>query len=223
MSEFVFKVARFDGILKIDSIWDKPEWQPIDSLLLTNWMGEKPAFWPVVQVKMMYNPENLFLIYRVEDKYVKCLTTEVNGPVYSDSCVEFFFSPDPEFPSRYFNLEINCGGTALFHYNLISRKEKRLLTHEDINQVEIATSLPEIVNPEITDKVIWTVECRIPMAVLQKYSNLAKPAKGTLWPANFYKIADSGSNIHFITWTFIDLPKPDFHRPDFFGYLLFDS
>ena len=221
MLEYKYKVAGFDGFLTINSDWDKSEWQNAEEIVLMNKMGEEPLFRPEVRVKMMYNSENLYIIFKVNDKFVKCLTAEVNGPVYKDSCVEFFFSPNPDFPHHYFNLEINCGGTALFHFNTLARKEKVLIEEADISKLEIAHSMPLIVDPEIKEPVIWTVECRIPLGVLQKYSKIDLPARGISWPANFYKIAESGSNVHFITWSLIPLAKPDFHRPEYFGNILF--
>jgi hypothetical protein len=37
--------------------------------------------------------------------------------------------------------------------------------------------------------------------------------------ANFYKCGDLTAHPHFLSWNPIDLPKPDFHRPEFFGTL----
>ena len=37
--------------------------------------------------------------------------------------------------------------------------------------------------------------------------------------ANFYKCGDLTAHTHFLSWSPIDAPKPDFHRPDFFGTL----
>ena len=61
-------------------------------------MGDKPLFTPTVQAKMMYDNENLYVIFHVNDRYVRCLVTEINGPVYEEPAVEFFFSPDPAYP-----------------------------------------------------------------------------------------------------------------------------
>jgi hypothetical protein len=37
--------------------------------------------------------------------------------------------------------------------------------------------------------------------------------------ANFYKCGDKTPEPHFISWNPIDLPKPNFHVPQFFGLL----
>ena len=39
--------------------------------------------------------------------------------------------------------------------------------------------------------------------------------------ANFYKCADKAAHPHYLSWNRIEIPSPDFHRPDFFGELIF--
>jgi hypothetical protein len=38
--------------------------------------------------------------------------------------------------------------------------------------------------------------------------------------ANFYKCGDKTAHPHYLSWSPIETPKPDFHRPEFFGELL---
>ena len=216
-----YNVIKIDLPVSIDSNWDKPQWKNIQAIDIKNEMGEKPLFAPKTQAKMMYDDKHLYVIFRVKDMYVRCQISEYNGSVYEESAVEFFFSPDPDFPDRYFNLEINCGGTPLMRYNDYDKKENQFLTVEDMKKVEIAHSLPRVVDPEITEPVTWTVEYRIPLNMLEKYSKIVRPQPGIEWRANFYKIAEKGTNVHFLTWSEVDNPVQDFHLPPFFGTLRF--
>lgn len=218
----VYHVARLNDSMTVDANWDKPEWKKIQAIHISNFMGDVPAFKPVVQAKMSYNDKNLYVIFRVEDRYVRCITKEFYGPVWEDSAVEFFFAPDTALPTQYFNLEINCGGTPLMNYNIKPRKESQHVVIGDLMQVEIAHSLPQIIDPEIPDSMTWTLEYRIPLAILNKYAHVSGPQKGIQWRANLYKIAENNSNHHYITWSYIDNKKPDFHRPKDFGVLVFD-
>jgi len=220
--ESVYNVAKFKQSMKIDANWDKPQWKNIQSVDIINYMGTIPKFRPETQAKMMYDDENIYVIFHVRDRYVRCLTKEINGPVWEDGAVEFFFAPDSGQPLFYFNLETNCGGTPLMHYNLVPRKESKELAIDDIKKIEIAHSLPQIIDPEMTDPVTWTLEYRIPLAMLEKYSNVTHPEKGVEWRANFYKIAENNSNHHYITWSVIENSNPDFHLPQFFGKLKFE-
>ena len=38
--------------------------------------------------------------------------------------------------------------------------------------------------------------------------------------ANFYKCGDLTSHPHYLSWSPIGTPKPDFHRPEYFGELI---
>ena len=176
--ESVYNVARLKQPMKIDAVWDKPQWKNVPPVDITNYMGTIPGFKPEAQAKMMYDDKNLYVIFHVKDRYVRCITKEINGPVWEDGAVEFFFAPDSEKPLLYFNLETNCGGTPLMHFNLVPRKESKELSKDDIKKIEIAHTLPQIIDPEMKDPVTWTLEYRIPLAMLEKYSRITHPEKG---------------------------------------------
>jgi hypothetical protein len=214
----VFKVNRQTVV---DGTWEKDAWRDIKPLSILNYMGSVPGFRPTVQAKMTYDDQNLYVIFKVDDRYVRSVTTGPNGPVWRDSAVEFFFSPGSAGPENYFNLEINCGGTALMQFHHRAEKRSVSLTPEELGQIEIAHSLPGIVDPELTGPVTWTIECRIPLKLLAKFADVTVPAPGVKWRANFYKIAENTSNPHYITWSPIDHIKPNFHLPRFFGTLEF--
>lgn len=218
----IYTVKKLTTLIKIDANWNKPQWQNIEAIDLNNLMGEAPVFRPVVNAKMMYDAENIYVIFKVEDRYVRCVAKNINGAICDDSAVEFFFSPDENEPDKYFNLEINCGGTPLMFYNIVPRKDYKILDPVDIQQIEIAHSLPQIIDPEIAEPITWTIEYRIPVTLLQKYSNVTQPKPGSTWRGNFYKCGDKTSNIHYLTWALVDNKNPDFHLPQFFGVLKFE-
>lgn len=220
--ESVYHVEKLKApAFRIDANWDKPEWEKIEAVEISSQMGEDPKFRPRTQAKLMYDNENIYGIFKVEDRYVRSVVQEYNGNVSGDSCVEFFFSPDSNLPLQYFNLEINAGGTPLIFYVSKPWDEFVKLDAEDIDQIEIAHSLPSIVEPEITEATTWTIEFRIPLDMLKKFSELTPPGPGTVWKANFYKTGSRTSNPHYFTWNFVDNPKPNFHLPQFFGTLKF--
>lgn len=217
--EAVYHVDRVTTGVPIDGKWDKPQWKDADEVILTHYMGEIPPFKPIARAKMLYDDANLYLIFHVQDRYVSSVVEDYNGPVSRDACVEFFFSPDTQKPMHYFNLEINAGGTPLMRYN---GEERKPFTNEDIAAFEIAHSLPKVVDPPINDSVTWTIECRIPLRILEKYGVVTLPEAGVTWRANFYKTASRSTNPHYITWSLVQNEKPNFHLPVYFGQLVFD-
>lgn len=214
-SQSSYRVKKTKEPISIDGKWDKKIWKETKATVINNFIRAVPAFHPITEVKMRYDADNIYVIFRVQDRYVRSITTDVNGPVWKDAAVEFFFCPDTTQPDKYFNLEINCGGTALLGFRSKSP------TVEDINTIEIAHSLPKTVNPEITDPVTWTLEYRLPIKTLEKFTAVTHPAKGVKWKANFCKIAENNSNPHHMTWSPITAPNPNFHMPQFFGSILF--
>lgn len=216
-----YSVKRLKKIMKIDGNWNKAQWRSVKAIELTHYMGQIPPFHPTVHAKMMYDNDNLYIIFRVHDCYVRSIIEEYNGPVSTDACVEFFFSPDTSLPERYFNLEINAGGTPLMAYHIFQQKEYQKLSVEDLKKIEIAHSLPKKVDPEIVTPISWTVEYKLPLSVLEKFSSVTKPKPGVIWRANFYKTASKSSNPHYLTWSPVKNLVPNFHLPQFFGTIKF--
>jgi len=221
MECLTYKIEKISKNITIDGKWNKPEWNHKESIAILNNNGWKADFMPKSRVKLSYDESNLYVIFRVEDKYIKCNTTYYNGPVWEDSCVEFFFSSNPNKSPKYFNLEMNCGGTVLMAYQRIPGKDFSLIKVEDLLKMEIAHSLPELIKEEIQLPVTWTVEYRLPFHILKRYTNIATPEKGVVWKANFYKCAEKNSHPHWLSWTRINSPQPDFHLPQYFGSLEF--
>lgn len=219
--KYSHEVCRMTVPVRFTGEWNSPEWVKHNHIELDNFMGSIPLFRPVVRARTGYDEDNLFLIFRTEERFARCITTEINGPVWRDSSVEFFFSPDMRFPERYFNLEINCGGTPLLHYNLVPRREVIEITPEEISKITISHSLPVIVDPEITSAISWIIECKIPFSLLGRYSDVTTPAPDVIWKANFYKVAVNNSNPHYMTWSPVKKNIPDFHLPAYFGNLIF--
>lgn len=216
-----YKVFKTDEFISIDGDWNKKSWQNIEPIHINRFMGALPDFKPIVKAKMQYDNENVYIIFQTEDRYIQSLVRSYNGPVSTDACVEFFFSPDSSFPFKYFNLEINASGVSLMRYNDFETKDTDKFEVEDLKMLDIAHSLPSIIDQVIMDSTTWTIECRIPFQVLEKYGGVSIPKSGVIWKANLYKTASKGLNPHWITWAFVDNKIPNFHLPEFFGTLEF--
>ena len=202
--------------------WDEFPWKGIPSERIRNHMGKKPDHFPKAEVKIAYNDMAVFLMFRVEDRYVRATAAAHQDYVYKDSCVEFFFAPGSDLSKGYFNLEMNCGGAMLFHFQMQPRKERIVIPESQYRKITIHHSLPRIVDPEIEEPVTWTVAYSIPLSLLRRYCQVVAPAPQVLWRVNFYKCADGTSHPHWLTWSPVDLPEPNFHYPQSFGLLQFE-
>ena len=216
----ICKVTRLANPPKCRPDWNKPPWQEVPSELIGNYMGDKPDHFPKTEVKIAYDDVAIYVMFRVEDRYVRAMAAKHQDSVCGDSCVEFFFTPGSDLSKGYFNLEMNCGGTMLFHFHP-GGKERIEVPGSDCEKIAITHSLPRIIDPEIRESVTWAVGYAIPTALLSRYCPVSKPQPHALWRANFYKCADNTSHPHWLTWSPVDYPKPNFHLPQSFGVLEF--
>ena len=221
VTAMTYEVQKLTQPIAIDGNWEKDVWKNVPALDIKNYMGEKPDHLPRTQAKLLYDDSHIYVIFRVEDRYVRVVAEGYHGKVWEDSCVEFFLTPGDDISQGCFNVEINAGGTMLFNHQATRGQNVRRISTAHCDQIKIAHSLPEIIEQELAEPTIWTLEYRIPFHVLEKYAPVAGPAPGVIWRANFYKCADQTSHPHWLTWSVVDKPEPDFHRPEFFGQLKF--
>ena len=217
----VYHVQRIKTPLTIDGNWNKKIWESLEHLDISNCNGWEMTFRPKTYVKLCYDDDQLYLIYKVLDQYVISREREINGAVWQDSCVEFFVAPDIQKARQYFNLEINAGGIPLMSYQIVPRIESKYLSKNDIQEIKIANSLSDEIIHEIQEPTEWTIEVALPFSILKKHSSISCPSSGVKWFANFYKHAENNSHPHWLSWTYIKNSQPDFHLPEFFGEIEF--
>lgn len=216
-----YTIKRLTRPLRVDAHWNRYPWDEMPFLTVAQFAGQRPAHFPKTQVRLAYDPQALYVIFRVVDRYVLARAQAHQEEVYKDSCVEFFFTPGTDLTKGYFNLEVNCGGSALFHHQQGRKQAVQIMRASDLAQLQIAHTLPKTVFPEIQEEIIWVVEYRLPFSILANYSECEPPVPGSTWRANFYKCADASSHPHWLSWAAVATPQPDFHRPEFFGQLVF--
>lgn len=226
----VYEVKRAAGTPAPEDKWNSAMWRRAHTLKVRHFMTEEKnqmkesGYRPDARARVLYNDEGLYVHFRVRDRYVRCIETEYHGKVWEDAAVEFFVQPKPD--RGYFNFEINCGGTMLlsYHENPAYRdpapKKDESVPWELASSVVIYHSLPEVVDPEIAEPVTWQIEYFIPFKLLEEYVGPLGDVGGQQWRANFYKIAENNSHLHYGAWSPI-LEGNSFHSPQFFGILRF--
>ena len=131
----------------------------------------------------------------------------------------------PRPDGGYFNFEFNCGGALLASYILDPtrvpggfRKFTPLST-ADGDRIEVASTLPPLVPPEICAETLWHLNFFIPFSVLSTYTGGLDLSGRHPWRANFFKCADDASRPHWGAWAPVD--ALNFHLPHCFGWLDF--
>ncbi len=208
---------------ELRGLWNGPAWGETPFLGIGCFRPENTSHRPVVRCKMLYDDSHLYGLFLVQDRYVRCIHTGFQAPVYEDSCVELFVQPRSD--KGYFNFEFNCGGALLASYvtdptRIDGRVAKTTpLSPEEGRRVAVYSSLPSIVEPEMEDEVTWLLEFSIPFALLTGYVRSLGKVEGREWRGNLYKCGNRTSHPHWASWS--PLSDRNFHAPWDFGALQF--
>ena len=173
-----------------------------------NW-AEYP-YKPSVDFHIAHSDKAIAIMFKVTEDHVKAVAMEDNGPVWEDSCVEFFIRTADG--KHYINFEMNCAGTLLAARRT-SRHDPTHFGPEQFEQVRRINSLPhEEINSIGEGQSWWAIEV-IPFSLLGYEQTPA------ILHANLYKCGDKCDQPHFLSWSPISTPTPNFHCPEFFGQI----
>lgn len=180
-----------------------------------NWPNEFPKTLPV-SVHIAHDNQKIYLYYQVKGEELRAVNTKDFMSVWEDSCVEFFMQRKGE--KTYRNFEFNVHGVLLASKHE-TRNSSEKFSEELMSSIKRFTTITHIYksNRQLSD---WTLYAEIPKDAIG-FSQDEKLSQQTIG-ANFYKCGDETNEPHFISWNPIDLPKPDFHVPQFFGELMFE-
>ena len=221
MAEFSLDIPYSPQPVPTDD-WFSPRWS--SAINIDRFRRESSAPRPQPAVKLCWDGHGLGGIFQVRDRYVRCVHTNFQAPVYKDSCVEVFLAPKAGY--GYFNFEFNAGGALLASYVTDPTRlpdgglrECVPLNNDQCAQVTVTATLPAVIEPEIDEPVEWQLGFFIPFVLLAEFVDPLAPRCGDRWRGNFYKCADESSHPHWAAWA--PVPELNFHRPDCFGELRF--
>ena len=168
------------------------------------WGGE---YRPEARAWVAWDDFGLRVLLCADEPAVSATVTAFGGEVWTDSCLEFFFQPFGDDP-RYVNIEVNPVGAAL------------IAVGPDRAHRVAMIACPEDMNIQASKHVggWWAVAYTVPFAWLEGL--FGRPVdRYAAMRGNFYS-CDETIHPHFGSWSPIDAPKPDFHRPECFGRLV---
>lgn len=156
-----------------------------------------------------YDSNGLFVRLTSHAYPARAVNTEPNSPVWEDSCLEFFFSPDR---IRYVNLEANARGAL--------RASIGTGRHDRMHLLNLNVPMPTVSANVESDR--WSADFFVPYSLIEALWQRIPKAGDTLF-VNFYSCGDKTPHPYYAAWNPVCTPSPDFHRPEFFGELLFDE
>lgn len=178
-----------------------------------NW-HEVADYRPRASFSIAYSSQYIYIDFITRCNNLRAVNTADQSPVSQDSCVEFFI--DPLGDGHYWNFEFNCIGAI----NASHRRERpnpTRLTSEELATVRRYASCGTKPFCEIEGLFTWNLLVAIPLKLIGVDAE-AMPDNAR---ANFYKCASATARPHYLSWHPINTPKPDFHRPEFFGAIKF--
>lgn len=200
----------------VKKVGDMFSWSDIatDKINVFNWDKFK-GYDPKAEFQMAHNDKNIFIRLTAHNDYIVSQCKNTNDMVCCDSCMEAFFII-PSCPDTYFNFEFNSDGVMFLGCGK-SRSGRTTVDPEIIKSYVTVMAESEAI-PQ-TQRGTWRVTAIInkeifPVLVGTKFAS----GKGK---GSFYKCGDRVIP-HFIAWNRIATDHPDFHRPEFFGELIFE-
>lgn len=210
------KIPFMEGLEKMDfkSLELRMETEAVKAYVDTVCWPDEFPYAPDASFSIARSASHIVILYRTDGLDLRAETLQDNGPVWQDSCCEFFVS-DPS-DGTYYNFEMNCIGTLLASKRK-SRSDFRYFGEEELGRIIRHTSL-ERKRYDMSDEVFqWRTAICIPFSLIGiDGERLPESVR-----ANFYKCADGSAHPHYLSWNPVETPHPDFHRPEFFGRLVF--
>lgn len=188
----------------------------LNTIDVLNW--DAFSYAPEVKFRIARNKNDIWLKYYVTEENILAERTDTNSAVSRDSCVEFFF--DPLGDGNYYNFEFNCIGTIHLAYGP-GRGNRKYVDPEVIGKyIKTESTLGKKPFAEKKGGHTWEMTIIIPAEVLTHNKGIT--LKGLDAKSNFYKCGDDTARKHYITWNPIKTETPDYHRPEYFGDLVFE-
>lgn len=182
-----------------------PRWESAPALELAfRWAEYFPSPYTTT-ARILHCAKGVTVRLETDEWPIRAENTACNGRICDDSCMEFFFTPNTQ-GGDYINVEINPHG--LTHVAIgESRHGRRLLDIE-----EAGFRIETLIRP----REGWCAMVFIPYTFIDTHF----ATRESTWRANLYKCGELTAFEHYSVWNPIDLPKPDYHQPAFFGELL---
>ena len=188
-------------------------------LLKINYNNWNLPYQPNISFQIGHSGNMLMIHFFVKERYTMALVDKDNGKSWTDSCLEIFIKPDKSL--YYYNLEFTCIGKLLMSI----RKEKHNYINapiEVLNTIERVSSLGKDMFSEKIGDNTWDLLVSIPITSLFKH-NFNSWDEIINCSMNFYKCGDNLSEKHYLSWKPIYSSSPDFHLPQYFGKIEFET
>ncbi|HEX8792848.1 MAG TPA: DUF362 domain-containing protein [Polyangiaceae bacterium] len=173
----------------------------------TDYAGVKTG--TVTHARFLHSLSGLYALWELQGAGLhtdRTRPTDVpRAKLYEEDCVEFFFTPDPAHPRRYFETEIGPFGHFLdVAVDLDAHKSDTSWSSDaHIATTQDPAAHTAVIEAELTSPDL--VKSLVPGAHL---------------PLGLYRMEGTAPSRQYLAWSSPRTPKPDFHVPEAFGTLV---
>jgi hypothetical protein len=174
-----------------------------------DWQGNNPDPQRETEVRLLWSPDVLYLRFLTRYRSITVFTdAEPNGrrdQLWERDVAEVFLQPPGSGAGHYKEIEVSPNG---FWIDLhITPGEKR----------DLQSGLRRRVKVDEGNKT-WIAELALPMKSLTANFD---PTKA--WRANFFRVEGASEPRFYSAWRPTATPVPNFHVPESFGKLVFET
>ncbi|HID39106.1 MAG TPA: hypothetical protein EYP36_06295 [Calditrichaeota bacterium] len=201
---------------ELDNLLADRKWAEATIAQVNTYLWMDNGYTPRVEVRLLYSTGFIYVHFTAYEKAIVAKYTQINDPVYKDSCVEFFVNPFPANSGNYLNVEVNAIGTVRAEFG--GKEERSVINSDVLANFEIATTLKKPIYG-VYGSDYWQVAFKLPILLLEELYK--QHFKGDNAVGNFYKCGDETKVEHYGMWSRIENPVPSFHLPEYFGIFSF--
>lgn len=222
----VFKVSRATEEIVVDGKLSEEIWKTAEARTLEYfYRADQPDDRQRTTLRMLWDDENLYLFYQMEDKYLTARETERDGQPYFDDCAEVFFIPVPEGLDTHFGYELNlykASNDFVYFNEFYNGRSGILKTFNPEFKVEV--TYDGTLNDHSDEDRGWTMELAIPISSFDGLGKFVPVKSGNRW--SFLAVRqdrnDSEGNRRSTSTIFpIGNIDKNVHQPNRFGLMEF--
>ena len=218
------RILRTDRGIRVDGRLDEADWQKAPTLdFIMPWSDTARDGAQTTVTRLLWDDDNLYIIYQCVDPYLDSEVKAHDGPVYNEDAVEIFATPNAADVSTYYGYEMNINGTLLDYIAFGGGEEwtPNIQFTWQSEGVKIATTYDGTLNDHSDTDRGWILEIAIPHDNFRHLGGQIPPVDGDTWRASLSRTA--GYKGQFGLWSDTGAPTAAFHHAAYFGIFTFSK
>ena len=179
----IFKVSKTSQPITVDGKMDEAVWKSTEAREFDFFYRvDKPDDQQKTTFRMLWDNDNLYLFYEMEDKFLTVRETKRDGQPYFDDCAEIFFITVPKSLDTHIGYELNINKASndfVYFNDFYQDKSAVLKTFNPEFDVEV--TYDGTLNDDTDVDQGWNMELAIPIANFDGLAKFVPVKTGNRW------------------------------------------